>query len=189
MSLVIAEADIQCAVWVVNAREPIKGIVAVAGDDAAGIDLSEAVTGSNVGGGGQACVGAVLLKQITQSIVAVGGIQTPGVGDCDQPAQGVVLEFGARTAASLRDKLLANWVAENRAVEVMLADAPAELGELRGEAQLGARTWFWRQRATATEDPALVQIRVAVFPRPIESGLSTDQVPLAEVVSLVSRAP
>ena len=70
-----------------------------------------------------------------------------------------------RSAVVIEQQVLAGVVADNRAVEAMLA-TPAQLASAvdGGEVVLGDRTWRWTRRVAATEVDAMVRIDVAVMP-------------------------
>ena len=70
-----------------------------------------------------------------------------------------------RRAVVIEQQVLAGVVADNRAVEAMMA-TPAQLASAvdGGEVVLGDRTWRWTRRVAATEVDAMVRIDVAVMP-------------------------
>ena len=70
-----------------------------------------------------------------------------------------------RSAVVIEQQVLAGVVADNRAVEAMMA-TPAQLASAvdGGEVVLGDRTWRWTRRVAATEVDAMVRIDVAVMP-------------------------
>ena len=70
-----------------------------------------------------------------------------------------------RSAVVIEQQVLAGVVADNRAVEAMLA-TPAQLASAvdGGEVVLGDRAWRWTRRVAATEVDAMVRIDVAVMP-------------------------
>ena len=70
-----------------------------------------------------------------------------------------------RSAMVIEQQVLAGVVADNRAVEAMMA-TPAQLASAvdGGEVVLGDRTWRWTRRVAATEVDAMVRIDVAVMP-------------------------
>ncbi len=74
---------------------------------------------------------------------------------------------GTRTAALVEARSLANVVADNRAVEAMVA-TPAELAAMgaspRGIEQAGGIAWHWRRTLTPGEDPGIVRIDITVSP-------------------------
>lgn len=81
-------------------------------------------------------------------------------------AMGALVKAGSQQAASLdylREQTLAHWVAENRLVELQVADDWPETGRSQGEAGMQGRDWFWTTEVEATEDPALRRVEVAVW--------------------------
>lgn len=69
-----------------------------------------------------------------------------------------------RTAGALEQRLLAQVVAENRAVEALTAPTPPALGGANGEEPAGGRTWRWRRDVAPTADPDILRVVVTVAP-------------------------
>ncbi|MBB5660675.1 type II secretion system minor pseudopilin GspI [Brevundimonas halotolerans] len=67
-----------------------------------------------------------------------------------------------RTAGELETRTLAGIVADNLAVETLVAVDPPAPGETAGETDLGGRRWMWRRIVSGTGDPALLRIEVRV---------------------------
>lgn len=68
-------------------------------------------------------------------------------------------------SAYLRDRSLAQVVAQNRLAELRLAlrSGRRELrGTLSGAEQMAQRDWYWRVESTATEVPGFSRVEVAV---------------------------
>lgn len=65
-----------------------------------------------------------------------------------------------RSAAAVEGRMLAEVVADNRAVEAMLASAPLPD---RGEERAGDRAWRWTRTATPAGE-GLTRIEIAVEP-------------------------
>lgn len=65
----------------------------------------------------------------------------------------------ARSAARVEERTLAGVVAENRAVEAVIAPAPP-LGLSEGRDRLAGRDWSWRREVAATDNPAILRISV-----------------------------
>jgi general secretion pathway protein I len=87
-----------------------------------------------------------------------------------------VLSAGARslqTAASLEDKTLAMWIADNRLSELQLAETPAADGRDQGELSFAGRRWQWQSEIQATSEPSMRRVSLWVAPRP-ERGLGGD---------------
>lgn len=87
-----------------------------------------------------------------------------------------VLTASARslqTAASLEDKTLAMWIADNRLSELQLAETPAADGRDQGELSFAGRRWQWQSEIQATSEPSMRRVTLWVAPRP-ERGLGGD---------------
>lgn len=67
-----------------------------------------------------------------------------------------------RSAAWVEMRTLGGIVAENVAVEAMIAPQMAE-GELSGQAELAGRAWRWTRTAVATDQPDLLRIDIRVL--------------------------
>ena len=70
---------------------------------------------------------------------------------------------GIDTSASLRDRTLAMWVAQNRLAKHQVErDFPA-LDTTEGEAEMAGRKWLWREQVTpAPGEPEMRQIHIDV---------------------------
>lgn len=84
-----------------------------------------------------------------------------------------------RSAVVIEESVLAGVVADNRAVEAMLA-APAQLAA-EGREQAGDRGWRWARTVSATESDGIVRIDIQVRP--------ADEDRLAAEISLFRSAP
>lgn len=69
-----------------------------------------------------------------------------------------------RTARAIESRVLAGFVAENRASEALIDWPP--LGVTSGQDHAGGRKWRWVRRVARTDDPEVVRIDVAVTPAP-----------------------
>ncbi|MEX6502075.1 type II secretion system minor pseudopilin GspI [Pseudomonas zhanjiangensis] len=78
-----------------------------------------------------------------------------------------------QTAASLEDKTLAMWVADNRLSELQLGQAPAAEGRDQGELTFAGRLWQWQSEIQATSEPSMRRVTLWVAPSP-ERGLGGD---------------
>ena len=85
------------------------------------------------------------------------------------------------TSASLRDRTVAMWVAQNRlATHQVSRDFPA-LDTTEGEAEMAGRAWRWREQVTpAPGEPDMRQIHIEVR---ADSG----EQPLARLVGFLSQ--
>ena len=68
----------------------------------------------------------------------------------------------AVTAAHLRDKSFAHWVAMNRVAELRLQPQWPATGESRGDEEMARRRWYTLARVSATEDADLRRLEVEV---------------------------
>jgi general secretion pathway protein I len=66
-----------------------------------------------------------------------------------------------RSAARVETRTLGGVVAENLAVEAMIAPQMAE-GQTSGEAPLAGRSWRWTRIVAPTDDPDLLRIDIHV---------------------------
>jgi general secretion pathway protein I len=68
----------------------------------------------------------------------------------------------ARSAASLRDKTLALWVARNKLAEIEMLPVWPQSGNSNDDVQMGGDTWTWRVDVGATQDPTLRRVNISV---------------------------
>ncbi len=66
-----------------------------------------------------------------------------------------------RSAARVETRTLGGIVAENLAVETMIAPAVGE-GTTTGQTPLAGRPWTWTRTVAPTEDPDLLRIHITV---------------------------
>lgn len=66
-----------------------------------------------------------------------------------------------RSAARVETRTLGGIVAENRAVETMIAPSIAE-GTTNGQTPLAGRPWRWTQTVTGTAEPDLLRVHITV---------------------------
>jgi len=76
-----------------------------------------------------------------------------------------------RSAARVETRTLGGVVAENLAVEAMIAPQMAE-GELSGRTGLAGRDWRWTRTVVATDDPDLLRVDIRVL---TEEGQASDR--------------
>ena len=67
-----------------------------------------------------------------------------------------------RSAARVETRTLGGVVAENLAVEAMIAPQMAE-GEASGRTPLAGRDWRWTRTVASTDDPDLLRIEIRVL--------------------------
>ncbi len=96
----------------------------------------------------------------------------------------VIKAVGGYTSnqAYLRDRTLATWVARNVLVEQQVKDAWPDVGELKGDAEMGGRKWHWVGTVSQTDEEDLRRLDVAV--RPIDAE---DSQPLAVLSGFLRR--
>ena len=72
---------------------------------------------------------------------------------------------GATTvsAASLRERTLAHWVAQNRLAELRASGRFPRMGRHEGEATQGRSRFSWREEVVATPNPLYRRVDVSVF--------------------------
>jgi general secretion pathway protein I len=68
----------------------------------------------------------------------------------------------ADTAAYLRDKTFAQWIALNHLAEVRLAQNPPSKGTSDGEVEYAGRRWRWSQEVSALDFPGMLRVDVKV---------------------------
>jgi general secretion pathway protein I len=67
-----------------------------------------------------------------------------------------------RQTGQLDERMLAQLVARNIAVETMTDPAPPAIGTSSGEVVNGGRTWRWSRVTTRTPDQGLVRVDISV---------------------------
>lgn len=94
-------------------------------------------------------------------------------------------------SAWLRDKLQAQWVAENRLAEIRIENRQTgnvPTTDQTGEEELAGRKWHWRSRAKAFEEPEFSDvygIEVSVW---YEDADDKKDSPLVTVVGIMRRS-
>jgi len=63
---------------------------------------------------------------------------------------------------NLRDSIIAQWIAENKASEIQLKILPISAGTLQGSTEMGKRTWYWRIAVAKTPDSYVTKVAVTV---------------------------
>jgi general secretion pathway protein I len=74
------------------------------------------------------------------------------------------LTSSASTAAYLRDKTFAQWVALNQIANLRLSGQQPPTGKSDGDTDFAGRTWHWQQEVVTTELPGVERIDVSVRP-------------------------
>jgi general secretion pathway protein I len=80
------------------------------------------------------------------------------------------ISSAADTAAYLRDKTLAQWIALNHIAEVRLLNRTAAVGKTKGDVEYAGQKWRWRQEIAETDVPTMMRIEVGV-------QMATDKAP------------
>lgn len=88
----------------------------------------------------------------------------------------------AVTAAHLRDKSFAHWVAMNRVAELRLQKEWPATGDSTGDEEMANRHWYTLAKVIATEDPDLRRLEVEV-----RTSDNKDDAVLARVVAFLPR--
>ncbi|MBL8451666.1 MAG: type II secretion system minor pseudopilin GspI [Zoogloea sp.] len=69
----------------------------------------------------------------------------------------------AQSAAELRERLIGDWVAENRLAELRATGAWPGAGTNEGTADQAGRTYRWREEVKTTANPLFRRVDVSVF--------------------------
>lgn len=91
---------------------------------------------------------------------------------------------GAATAAALRERAVARWVALNRIAALELAQAWPAPGTRTGTAEMAGRRWRWEERVRPTDVPTLRRVEVTVR---ASEGRDGPQVRLVAFLALPAR--
>ncbi len=67
-----------------------------------------------------------------------------------------------RNAGTIEDRMFANVVAENRAVEALTQFNPPAIGEARGTETSANRLWRWTRKVSLSPDPEILRVDIAV---------------------------
>lgn len=67
-----------------------------------------------------------------------------------------------RAGARLQDRILAEVVLDNRAIETVTSQAPPALGRTAGSAQVAGRPWLWTRQVSRTADPDILRVDIVV---------------------------
>ena len=92
-----------------------------------------------------------------------------------------VASQNAGTAAYLRDKTLAHWVAMNRVVRYEISGAWPSIGDASGTSEMGDRRWYWRAHVSGTPDRDMRRLHVEV------ASNDRRNAPLASLDTLLPR--
>lgn len=78
----------------------------------------------------------------------------------------------ARSAADLRDKTLALWVAHDRLAQIDLLPTWPQIGDSSDDMAMGGSSWTWHVRVSGTQDPTLRRLDIYVVKKGDGSGRS-----------------
>jgi len=68
----------------------------------------------------------------------------------------------ASNAGRLRDRIVANWVAENRLAEMQLLNAFPDIGNKTGKEEVFGNSWHWKTIVQKVEDEDLRRVDIEV---------------------------
>lgn len=94
---------------------------------------------------------------LVEALVALFLFGAAAVGLAQLQAQSLRLLQQTETAS------LGGLLAQNTLVETLAVQSSPRVGVSEGQTRLAGRSWTWRRRIEATEDPRVAQISVAVF--------------------------
>lgn len=69
----------------------------------------------------------------------------------------------AQSSGELRERMLGDWVAENRLAELRATQAWPNVGVSEGQAQQAGLNYRWREEVIATPNPLFRRVNVSVF--------------------------
>ncbi len=69
----------------------------------------------------------------------------------------------AQSSAELRERLIGDWIAENRLAELRATQAWPPAGSNEGSAEQAGRSYRWREDVKATANPLFRRVDVSVF--------------------------
>lgn len=87
----------------------------------------------------------------------------------------------ALNAAYLRDKTLAHWVAQNKAVELQLRKQWPQPGILSGTEEMADREWYWEVSVKETTDEYVRNMTISVRAGPEQES------PLTSLISYLAK--
>ena len=80
----------------------------------------------------------------------------------------------SNTSYDLKQRLLAQWVAQNRVAELKARSIWPDVGASEGEEEQAGQRFVWQQTVTATPNQAFRRVEVKVlFPGELSHGLAT----------------
>lgn len=69
----------------------------------------------------------------------------------------------AQSSAELRERLLGDWIAENRLAELRATQAWPAPGTSEGSAEQAGRSYRWREEVKSTANPLFRRVDVSVY--------------------------
>ena len=67
-----------------------------------------------------------------------------------------------RAGGRLQDRILAEVVLDNRAVEAVTSVTPPALGRAAGAEQVAGRPWLWTRQVSRTADPDILRVDIVI---------------------------
>jgi general secretion pathway protein I len=89
--------------------------------------------------------------------------------------------LAAENSATLRERMLAGWMAENHMARLQALHVWPVLGIQSGSLTQDQRSWMWEQEVFPTDDPQLLRIEIRI----LSPGAARYQ--LAHLVGFVAR--
>jgi general secretion pathway protein I len=77
-----------------------------------------------------------------------------------------------RSEAAIEARVFAGVVADNRAVEALTSAVPPPIGASEGSEEAANRMWRWTRKVSATAEPGILRIDIAVRGRDSDQVLS-----------------
>lgn len=68
-----------------------------------------------------------------------------------------------RAGGRLQDRILAEVVLDNRAIETVTSVVPPALGRAAGAERVAGRSWLWTRQVSRTADPAILRVDIVVM--------------------------
>ncbi|WP_417594649.1 type II secretion system minor pseudopilin GspI [Oceanospirillum sp.] len=90
-----------------------------------------------------------------------------------------------RQSSQLEQRVIANWVAQNKINELRLAGSPPGIGESRSETELAGRHFLLKTQIFSTESPFLVRVELEVYRHEKGDDASTKNFALAQLTSFL----
>lgn len=69
----------------------------------------------------------------------------------------------ATSAAYLKQKTIAHWVAMNEITQLQLENSWLGKGETKGSTQMAGTEWFWKRTVIETEDDNARQVELTIY--------------------------